>query len=153
MNDMGLLSRGLSGGSSGHFYVVGALVDMISPGLKTITANVGVTNNILTKEAMRMQRVVHASNMALNSFGAVASGVIAGTTAMAFGFGAAAKQVIEFERELVNMNSILDKDESVMWGLGNEAIELSKKYNKSADEIASGMYHLASAGLSAAEAK
>jgi len=63
----------------------------------------------------------------------------------------AAMAIKDYQRELVNAASILDLNREAMYNMGAEAVRVSGIYAKSAKEIASGLYHLASAGLNQAE--
>jgi len=147
---LGMAGRSF-GGASGNFYVVGALIDMISPGLRNISKQVMVTQGQFMRGAMKWEQASWLVTKSMGALNTISIATLAATAGMGLAYAGVAKQAIEFERTLVNMNSILAESKEVMWGIGREVVELSKRYNKSADEIASGSYHLASAGLKANE--
>ena len=55
----------------------------------------------------------------------------------------AAMVIKDYQKELVNAASILDLNREGMYKMGTEAVKISGIYNKSATEVAKGLYHLA----------
>ena len=61
-------------------------------------------------------------------------------------------QLIEFERELMNANSVFRVTNDELFSVGNQVVQFGQEFGLEMQNGATGLYQLASAGLSAADA-
>ena len=62
-------------------------------------------------------------------------------------------EVLKFEKTIVNANSVFNVTQKELHSVSDEMVRFTMKYGVSAQETATGLYQLASAGLSAAESQ
>ena len=73
-------------------------------------------------------------------------------TAFGYKLNQHAQDLISFERELLNANSVFGQTNSDLFDIGNDILEFGNKYGLAVENGAQGLYQLASAGLTANEA-
>ena len=77
---------------------------------------------------------------------------IALLTAFGYKLNQYSQELISFERELLNANSVFNQTNSDLFEIGNDILKFGNKYGLAVENGASGLYQLASAGLTANEA-
>jgi len=73
-------------------------------------------------------------------------------TAIGYKLNQTSQELIEFERELLNANSVFGLTNDKLFEVGNTIIEFGNQFGIATMNGAAGLYQLASAGLTAAEA-
>ncbi|MAG27282.1 phage tail tape measure protein, partial [Candidatus Pacearchaeota archaeon] len=107
--------------------------------------------------AQGLQRIGKVASM---SAGKISSGLknafVIGTAAAAAFFykmQPLAETVQEFEKTIINANSVFNETREVLHSVSDEMVRFTLKYGVSAQDMATGLYQLASAGLTAAESQ
>jgi len=77
---------------------------------------------------------------------------IALLTAFGYKLNQYSQELISFERELLNANSVFNQTNSNLFDIGNDILKFGNQYGLAVENGASGLYQLASAGLTANEA-
>ena len=107
--------------------------------------------------AQGLQRIGKVASM---TAGKISSGLknafVIGTAAAAAFFykmQPLAETVQEFEKTIINANSVFNETREVLHSVSDEMVRFTLKYGVSAQDMATGLYQLASAGLTAAESQ
>jgi TP901 family phage tail tape measure protein len=113
-----------------------------------------MSNNQKFREQMRLLGQINASysRMTQQMTGAFMNALLASTVAlMTFGFRlqAVVDTFQQFEKELMNAQSIFQTTNEVLFGLSDQIVEFGTRYGISLGTASEGLYTLASAGLSA----
>ncbi len=113
-----------------------------------------MTQNQRFREQMRLLAQINASysRMTQQLTGAFMNALLASTVAlMTFGFRlqGIVDTFQEFEKELMNAQSIFQTTNEVLFGLSDQIVEFGTRYGISLGTASEGLYTLASAGLSA----
>jgi len=125
-------------------------------------ATEGVTKaqkELETQEKSQLQiqeHLIRSSNdmavsMKSNFVDAVRESVSA-LTALYYKLEQNSSQLIEFERELMNANSVFRVTNDELFSVGNQVVQFGQEFGMEMQNGATGLYQLASAGLSAADA-
>ena len=77
----------------------------------------------------------------------------AAATAFFYKMQPIAEAVTDFEKTLINANSVFNVTKDVLFEVSDTMVDFTLKYGVSAQDTATGLYQLASAGLSAAESQ
>ena len=106
------------------------------------------------------QHTSKIGRLAQDSAGKIAGGFqnafvigTAAATAFFYKMEPLAETVQEFERTLINANSVFNVSKDVLFDVSDTMVQFTLKYGVSAQETATGLYQLASAGLDAAESQ
>jgi len=92
------------------------------------------------------------ANTLRTNFNDALRNTVAIMTALGFQIHRATTSLMEFERELINANSVFNLTHDELFTVGNEIMKFGNQYGIAVQNGAEGMYQLASAGLSANEA-
>ena len=95
---------------------------------------------------------VDFANTLRDKFNEALRNSVALMTAMGFQLHRAANALVEFERELINANSVFNLTHDQLFTIGNEIMKFGNQYGIAVQNGAEGMYQLASAGVTANEA-
>lgn len=79
------------------------------------------------------------------------AGVAAGIVAIVVGLGAAGLAAVGFERDMRNVNSLLLESDAVLSSLSVSVLDISREIPQSAENLAKGLYDIASSGFQGAE--
>ena len=93
-----------------------------------------------------------AANTLRTNFNDALRNSVAILTAFGFQLHRAGTSVMEFERELINANSVFNLTHDTLFNIGNEIMKFGNEFGIAVQNGAEGMYQLASAGVSANEA-
>ncbi|MCK5016849.1 MAG: hypothetical protein KAS32_07230, partial [Candidatus Peribacteraceae bacterium] len=132
-----------AGTSPANIYMMIGLIDGVTPALRNIQRNTLAWTNSMQTHQSKWMAFLGPLHTILDTMDTIGMVSLATVGVMAGGYAVASRASLGFEQQLVNMNSILMASDEVMWQLGERAVALSTQYNKSADDIAAGMYHLA----------
>jgi len=144
------MGRAAGGGRGAHIYFLAALIDGVTPSLAAMGKNFQAFERTMIGRSAYIHAALTGVSKALQAGEALAMATVAAVAILGAGYAMAASQTASFEKQLINMHSIMVGSGGTidqMWNMGEVAVGLSMKFNKSADEIAGGLYHLASAGL------
>jgi TP901 family phage tail tape measure protein len=92
------------------------------------------------------------ANTLRTNFNDALRNTVAIMTAFGFQIHRAATSLMEFERELINANSVFNLTHDNLFSVGNEIMKFGNQYGIAVQNGAEGMYQLASAGVTAEEA-
>ena len=95
---------------------------------------------------------VEMVNSIRSKFNRALRDTIAILTAMTYKLNQNTQELVEFERELLNANSVFGLTNDKLFEVGNTIIEFGNQYGIATQNGAAGLYQLASAGLEANEA-
>ena len=115
-------------------------------------------NNQFYKEQLRLQMQINQAmrGMITNlSQGLVNALMVSAIALMSFGFKlqGVIDSFKDFEKELMNAQSIFQTTNDVLFDLSDQIVEFGTKYGVSLQDASEGLYTLASAGLSAADSQ
>ncbi len=94
---------------------------------------------------------VGVANTLRTNFNDALRNTVAIMTALGFQVHRATTSLMEFERELINANSVFNLTHDELFSVGNEIMKFGNQYGIAVQNGAEGMYQLASAGLTANE--
>jgi TP901 family phage tail tape measure protein len=97
-------------------------------------------------------QITGVTNTLRTNFNDALRNTVAIMTALGFQVHRATTSLMEFERELINANSVFNLTHDELFTVGNEIMKFGNQYGIAVQNGAEGMYQLASAGLSANEA-
>ena len=117
-----------------------------------------MSNNQKFREQMRLLGQINASysRMTQQLSGAFMNALLASTVAlMTFGFRlqGIVDTFQQFEKELMNAQSIFQTTNEILFGLSDQIVEFGTRYGISLGTASEGLYTLASAGLSAVDSQ
>ena len=95
--------------------------------------------------------VTDVVNDSIKNFQAILVESIATMSAFYYKINQNTEALMEFERELINANSVWGETNEVMFAAGEQVTQFGQRYGMSMQNGATGLYQLASAGLTAAE--
>tara|TARA_R110000824_G_scaffold1291_3_gene6728 strand:- start:7398 stop:10448 length:3051 start_codon:yes stop_codon:yes gene_type:complete len=95
--------------------------------------------------------VTDVANDAVKNFSSILLESVATMSAFYYKLNQNTEALMEFERELINANSVWGETNEVMFAAGEQVTQFGQKYGMSMQNGATGLYQLASAGLSANE--
>jgi len=98
------------------------------------------------------ESTVDIVNTLRSKFNAALRNTIALLTALTYKLNQSTQELIEFERELLNANSVFGLTNDQLFEVGNTVVEFGNQYGIATQNGAAGLYQLASAGLTANEA-
>ena len=115
-------------------------------------------NNRLMKEQMALLGRINAAYTSITAqlSGAFMSGMIASGIAImsvTFKLQELVSTFLEFEKELMNAQSIFQATNETLFGLSDEIVKFGTRYGVSLGTASEGLYTLASAGLSASDSQ
>lgn len=120
-----------------------------------ITANSSSLRNQLMLASRQLdqfgKKAESAGDGAVRGFGKIKIAIAASGVAVAAGLAYAGKAAAEFETRMRNVNSISGLSEKALAGLGKEVLGLSKVLPQSANNLAEGLYDVASSGFQGSE--
>jgi len=106
----------------------------------------------LTQDSAQFGTVVTDTvNQAVGNFKEILVESIATLSAFYYKINQNTEALMEFERELLNANSVWNETNEVMFAAGEQVTQFGQRYGMSMQNGATGLYQLASAGLTAAE--
>ena len=94
---------------------------------------------------------VGVANTLRTNFNDALRNTVAIMTALGYQVHRATTSLMEFERELINANSVFNLTHDELFSVGNEIMKFGNQYGIAVQNGAEGMYQLASAGLTANE--
>jgi len=112
--------------------------------------------NMKAKTAMYKKMEKQAKAYWAGAKGAMQNAFIVGTAAaaaFAYKVQPLAEDVLEFERTLINANSVFGESKDMLFEVSDELVKFGLRYGITTEKAAEGLYQLASAGLSAAESQ
>ena len=98
-------------------------------------------------------KITHISSTVLNTFQQSLSTSVMALTTLGFQTQMAARSLIEYEKELVNANSIFQVSNDELYSISDEVVGVGLNYALTYDNMSQALYQFASAGLSAAESQ
>ena len=98
-------------------------------------------------------KITHISSTVLNTFQQSLSTSVMALTTLGFQTQMAARSLIEYEKELVNANSIFQVSNDELYSISDEVVNVGLNYALTYDNMSSALYQFASAGLDAAESQ
>jgi len=102
------------------------------------------------------ERLVHSTlgtvDVIRDKFNSALRNSIAILTALAYKLNQNTQELIDFERELLNANSVFGLTNDKLFEVGNTVVEFGNEFGIATQNGAAGLYQLASAGLTANEA-
>ena len=115
-------------------------------------------NNTFYREQLQLQMQINMSLQRMKTNlqqGLVGALMVSAIALMSFGFKlqGVVETFKEFEKELINAQSIFQTTDEVLYGLSDQIVMFGTKYGVSLGQASEGLYTLASAGLSAADAQ
>jgi len=114
-----------------------------------LTSEYGFMNTEVTDFA---EGVVNVTNTVRTKFNEALRNSIAILTAIGYKLNQNTQELIEFERELLNANSVFGLTNDELFEVGNSITEFGNNFGIAVQNGATGLYQLASAGLEANEA-
>ena len=96
--------------------------------------------------------VASAANHIRQGFNVALRNSVAIATAFYYKINQNTQALIEFERELLNANSVFNLTNSELFDVGDTIVQFGQKFGMEMQNGATGLYQLASAGVSASEA-
>ena len=114
-----------------------------------ITSEYGDLNS---KAAEFSQKVLGAADAMRNKFNEALRTSVSLLTVVGYKLNQNTQELIEFERELLNANSVFNLTNDELFTVGNTVTEFGNKFGIAVHNGAEGLYQLASAGLEANEA-
>tara|TARA_R100000234_G_scaffold50031_1_gene29960 strand:- start:8800 stop:11241 length:2442 start_codon:yes stop_codon:yes gene_type:complete len=97
-------------------------------------------------------KVAQAANHIRQGFNAALRNSVALATAFYYKLNQSTQELIEFERELLNANSVFNLTNNELFNVGETITQFGQKFGMEMQNGATGLYQLASAGVSANEA-
>ena len=98
------------------------------------------------------ENMIGATNVIRTKFNTALRDTVSILTAIGYKLNQTSQELIEFERELLNANSVFGLTNDKLFEVGNTIIEFGNQFGIATMNGAAGLYQLASAGLTAAEA-
>ena len=103
-------------------------------------------------ESKKMGEIVeNTANEAINGFSNAIQTSVTNLTAFFYKLNQSTQELIEFERELYNANSVWNESKDVLFEAGEQVTQFGQKFGLEMQNGATGLYQLASAGLTADE--
>ena len=109
------------------------------------------TDELTTESANFGAVVTDVVNDSVKNFQSVLLESIATMSAFYYKINQNTEALMEFERELINANSVWGETNEVMFAAGEQVTQFGQRYGMSMQNGATGLYQLASAGLTANE--
>ena len=115
-------------------------------------------NNTFYREQLQLQMQINMSLQRMKTNlqqGLVGALMVSAIALMSFGFKlqGVVETFKEFEKELINAQSIFQTTDEVLFSLSDQIVMFGTRYGVSLGQASEGLYTLASAGLSAADAQ
>ena len=113
-------------------------------------------NNMKSKTIMFQKMKKAAQAYWAGAKGAMQNAFVLGTAAagaFAYKVQPLAEDVLEFERTLINANSVFGETKQMLFEVSDDLVQFGLKYGITTEKAAEGLYQLASAGLTAAESQ
>jgi len=113
-------------------------------------------NNIKQRSIAYKKMGQAAKSYARGLSGGLKNAFIVGTAAaaaFAYKLAPVAQQVMEFEKTIINANSVFRESNEVLHSVSDDLVQFGLQYGISTEKSAEGLYQLASAGLTAAESQ
>jgi|2_EtaG_2_1085320.scaffolds.fasta_scaffold00456_5 TP901 family phage tail tape measure protein len=126
---------------------------------KEVAARIGVTQD-LTNEMRDLDDIgkqwlnttLGTVDVIRSKFNEALRNTIAILTALAYKLNQNTQELVDFERELLNANSVFGLTNDKLFEVGNTVVEFGNEFGIATQNGAAGLYQLASAGLTANEA-
>tara|TARA_R110002074_G_scaffold187989_1_gene353651 strand:+ start:422 stop:2938 length:2517 start_codon:yes stop_codon:yes gene_type:complete len=107
---------------------------------------------LLLKQRAISRAILSTTDAIRNKFNESLRNSVMLLTAVGFKLSQNTQELMEFERELLNANSVFNLTNDSLFTVGNSIIEFGNEFGIATQNGATGLYQLASAGLSANEA-
>ena len=124
----------------------------LKTGMKEAERARGKFDQLADSAARFGANVASAGNHIRQGFNAALRNSVAISTAFFYKINQNTQALIEFERELLNANSVFNLSNSNLFDVGNTIVEFGQRFGMELQNGATGLYQLASAGVSANEA-
>ena len=124
----------------------------LKTGMKEAERARGKFDQLANSAARFGANVASAGNHIRQGFNAALRNSVAISTAFFYKINQNTQALIEFERELLNANSVFNLSNSNLFDVGNTIVEFGQRFGMELQNGATGLYQLASAGVSANEA-
>tara|TARA_R100001463_G_scaffold127288_1_gene185317 strand:- start:8750 stop:11206 length:2457 start_codon:yes stop_codon:yes gene_type:complete len=124
----------------------------LKTGMKTAEQARGKFDQLATSAAKFGSKVASAANHVRQGFNTALRNSVAIATAFYYKINQNTQALIEFERELLNANSVFNLTNSELFNVGDTIMQFGQKFGIEIQNGATGLYQLASAGVSANEA-
>jgi TP901 family phage tail tape measure protein len=109
------------------------------------------TKDLTTSAANFGAQVTDIANDMAKNFNAVLLETVATLSAFYYKLNQNTEALMEFERELINANSVWQETDEVLFAAGEQVTQFGQTFGMNMQNGATGLYQLASAGLTAAE--
>jgi TP901 family phage tail tape measure protein len=109
------------------------------------------TKDLTTSAAEFGAQVTDIANDMAKNFNAVLLETVATLSAFYYKLNQNTEALMEFERELINANSVWQETDEVLFAAGEQVTQFGQTFGMNMQNGATGLYQLASAGLTAAE--
>jgi TP901 family phage tail tape measure protein len=124
----------------------------LKTGIKTAEQARGKFDQLANSAAKFGANVASAANHIRQGFNVALRNSVAIATAFYYKINQNTQALIEFERELLNANSVFNLTNSELFDVGDTIIQFGQRFGMEIQNGATGLYQLASAGVSANEA-
>ena len=124
----------------------------LKTGIKTAEQARGKFDQLANSAAKFGANVASAANHIRQGFNVALRNSVAIATAFYYKINQNTQALIEFERELLNANSVFNLTNSELFDVGDTIVQFGQKFGMEMQNGATGLYQLASAGVSANEA-
>ena len=125
------------------------ILKQIEDNTKRVTREINAESEATRQLNQALRSSVHEIKEGFNN---ALRNSVALLTAFGYKLNQHAQDLITFERELLNANSVFGQTNSDLFDIGNDILEFGNKYGLAVENGAQGLYQLASAGLTANEA-
>jgi len=124
----------------------------LKTGIKTAEQARGKFDQLANSAAKFGANIASAANHIRQGFNVALRNSVAIATAFYYKINQNTQALIEFERELLNANSVFNLTNSELFDVGDTIVQFGQKFGMEMQNGATGLYQLASAGVSANEA-